>query len=372
MHFGPTAAQEQLRARVRGLLEEISPSAEVRRIMETETGFDLGAWRRMSADLGLQGIHLPEAVGGGGLGWVELGVVLEEAGRVLLAAPLLATTTGAGILLASAGAGREGDGREGEVLADIAAGRSVASLAVAEGSGRWDGPGVETRAVPSAGGGWRLEGRKSYVVDGGVADALIVAARRDGPGDVGLFLVEAGAAGLSRAPLATVDPTRRQAEVTLSATPARPLRGTLATALELSVVGLAAEQVGGAQQCLDAAVAHARTRIQFGRPIGTFQAVKHLCAEMLLDLESARSAAFYAAAAAARAGQDLPTAAAVAKSCCSEAFVRVASDSLHVHGGLGFTWDHDAHLYFKRARSSALLFGDPRHHRELLARHLDL
>ena len=142
--------------------------------------------------------------------------------------------------------------------------------------------------------------------------------------------------------------------------------------MDLSAVSLAAEQVGGAGRALEMAVEHARRRVQFGRPIGSFQAVKHLCAEMLLDLESARSAAFYAALAAARAGPDLPIAAALAKSCCSEAYVRVATDSLHVHGGLGFTWDHDAHLYFKRARSSQLLFGDPRHHREELARRLGL
>jgi alkylation response protein AidB-like acyl-CoA dehydrogenase len=142
--------------------------------------------------------------------------------------------------------------------------------------------------------------------------------------------------------------------------------------MQLAATGLAAEQVGGSQACLDRAVDYARRRIQFGRPIGSFQAVKHLCAEMLLDLESARSASFSAASAAARADEGLPEAAAVAKACCSEAFVRIASDSLHVRGGLGFTWDDDAHLYFRRARSSALLFGDPAFHRELLARHLHI
>jgi alkylation response protein AidB-like acyl-CoA dehydrogenase len=367
MRFGPTAAQEQLRERAQAFLEEVSPPAEVRRLMETGSGFDPAVWRRTAEEQGLQGIHLPAAVGGRGLGWVELAVVLEEAGRVLLGSPLLSTTTAAGVLSASTG-----DGPVDDVLSAIAAGRAVATLAVAEGTGRWDEAGVDTRAVRSAGGEWRLEGRKSYVVDGGVADVLVVAARRDPTGEVGLFLVDADAPGVSRAPLATVDLTRKQAKLGLAATPARPIAGTLAAALELAVVGLAAEQVGGAQRCLDAAVAHARTRVQFGRPIGSFQAVKHLCAEMLLDLESARSASFYAASAAARAGADLPAAAAVAKSCCSEAFVRVATDSLHVHGGLGFTWDNDAHLYFKRARSSALLFGDPGHHRELLARHLRL
>lgn len=367
MHFGPTPAQEDLRAQVRSLFAEISPSAEVRRLMETETGFDRRAWDRMAADFGLQGLHLPRSVGGGGLGWVEVGVVLEEAGAALLVAPYLSTAVAAAVLLAA--------GDEDDLLASIAAGRTVATLAVAEAAGRWDSGGIETRAVRSPGSGWRLEGAKSYVVDGCAADVLVVAARLDDRegGDVGLFLVDADGPRMSRSPLRTVDLTRTQAAVTFAAAPGRPLAGvTLDWAMELAAVALAAEQVGGAQRCLDMAVDHARHRVQFGRPIGSFQAVAHLCAEMLLDLESARSAAFYAAAAAARGDGALPSAAAVAKSCCSEAFVRIATDALHVHGGLGFTWDHDAHLYFKRARSSALLFGDPRHHRELLARHLQL
>ncbi len=387
MRFGPSPAQEALRSRVRAYLEEVSPSAEVRRLMETETGLDRGVWRSMAADAGLQGVHLPTSVGGAGLGWVELGLVLEEAGRVLLCAPLLSSALTAAVLLASTGEGdgpvAEGaGGRVAEVLAGVAGGATVATLAVAEAAGRWDGPGVTTRALRSAGGSWRLEGSKSYVVDGGVADVLVVAARADGEddaddadgadGEVGLFLVDAGAPGLSRAPLATVDLTRRQAAVTLSAVAAHRLRGTLPWAMELAVVALAAEQVGGAQAGLDRAVAHAGRRVQFGRPIGSFQAVKHLCAEMLLDLESARSAAFHAATAADTADGGLPAAAAVAGACCSEAFVRIATDSLHVHGGRGFTWDDDAHLYFRRARSSAQLFGDPAHHRELLARQLGL
>jgi alkylation response protein AidB-like acyl-CoA dehydrogenase len=341
MHFGPTAAQEELRQRARRRFEEVAPSAEVRRLMETETGFDRDVWRQLAAELDLAR-----------LGWVERGVLLEEAGRVLLPAPLLATASTAG-------------------LVDPAPPGAVATLAMAEASGRWDEGAVETRAVGSNGSGWRLEGRKSYVVDGIAADVLVVSARTD-EGEVRLFQVDGSAGGVSCTPLATVDPTRKQAEVTLAAAPARLLDASSAQAVELAVVALAAEQVGGAERCLEMAVAHAGRRVQFGRPIGSFQAVKHLCAEMLLELESARGAAFYAASAAARGDADLPAAAAVAKSSCSDAFVRVATDALHVHGGLGFTWDHDAHLYFKRARSSAQLFGDARHHRELLARHLDL
>ena len=368
MHFGPTDAQERLRARVRAFLAEVSPPAEVRRLMETDLGFDPDVWLRLAAEHDLVGLHLPDEVGGSGLGWVEQSVVLEEMGRVLLCAPYLATVTAAAAVLAAGG--------EDDVLAAVAGGLCTATLAVAEATGRWDGAGVRTRAVPTpGGGGWRLEGEKSYVVDGCSADVLVVAARPDvDSGEVALFVVESGAPGLDRAPLATVDQTRKQARITLAATPARALPGaSVATAMDLCAVALAAEQVGGAQRCLEAAVEHAGRRVQFGRPVGSFQAVKHLCAGMLLEVESARGAAFYAAGAAAReGGAELPAAAAVAKSCCSEAYVRVATDSLHVHGGLGFTWDHDAHLYFKRARSSQLLFGDPRHHRERLAGHLGL
>ena len=340
MHFGPTPAQEELRARVRDLFSQLSPSAEVRRVMETETGFDPEAWKVLAAE------GLPD------LGWLDQSVVLEEAGRVLLCAPYLATVTA------------------NELLPEDASAR-IATMALAEAAGRWDEAGVQTRALPSPGAGWRLEGEKSYVVDGCVAEVLVVAARDDDAG-VGLFLVDGDAPGLDRSPLRTVDQTRKQATVTLAATPARPLPGTLDAAVDLCAVALAAEQVGGAQRCLEAAVEHGRRRLQFGRPIGSFQAVKHLCAAMLLEVESARSAAFYAAAAAAAGDPELPAAAAVAKACCSDAYVRVATDSLHVHGGLGFTWDHDAHLYFKRARSSRLLFGDPNFHRERLARHLGL
>ena len=348
MHFGPTAAQEELRGGVRALLAEVSPPSEVRRLMETETGHDPETWAALAAHGLLER-----------LGWVERSVVLEETGRVLLCAPYLATVTAAPFL-------------PEDVRDEVARGRVIATLAVAEAAGRWDEAGIRTRAVRSPGGGWRLEGEKSYVVDGCVADVLVVAALDDDTGGVGLFLVDGEAPGVDRSPLATVDQTRKQAAVTLAAAPARPVAGTVDAAVDLSAVALAAEQVGGAQRCLDAAVEHARRRVQFGRPIGSFQAVKHLCADMLLEVESARSAAFYAATAAASDDPELPAAAAVAKSSCSEAYVRVATDSLHVHGGLGFTWDHDAHLYFKRARSSRLLFGDPRHHRERLARHLRL
>ena len=336
---------EQLRSRVRAFLAEVSPPAEVRRLMEDARGYDLDVWLRLAADHDLLALD----------GWPERAVVLEEAGRVLFCAPYLATVTAAPFLPA-------------DLQAAVAGGLCIATLAIAEASGRWDDDGVRTQAVKSPDGRWRLEGEKSYVVDGCGADVLVVAART--PDGVALFQVDAGAPGLERATLPTVDLTRRLARVRLAATPARRLDGSPATAVDLCAVALAAEQVGGAERALEMAVEHAGRRVQFGRPIGSFQAVKHLCAEMLLDLESARAAASHAAGAGGTDG--LTEAAAVAKVACSEAYVRIATDALHVHGGLGFTWDHDAHLYFRRARSSLHLFGDPRYHRERLARRLRL
>ncbi|MDQ4069271.1 MAG: acyl-CoA dehydrogenase family protein, partial [Actinomycetota bacterium] len=224
MRFGPTAAQEDLRDEVRALLAQLSPPSEVRRLMETEAGYDREAWSALAARRLL-----------GDLGWVERCVVLEEAGRVLLCAPYLATVTAARFL-------------PEELQHDVAAGRCIATLAIAEPTGRWDEAGVATRAVPSAGGGWRVEGTKSYVVDGCAADVFVVAARLDG--DVRLFVVDATAPGVDRSPLATVDQTRKQAMVRLGGAPARAVPGTLDAAVDLSAVALAAEQVGGAGRCL--------------------------------------------------------------------------------------------------------------------------
>jgi len=347
-HGREYAPVDHLRSRVRAFLAEVSPPTHVRRLMEDERGFDLDVWLRMAADHDL--LSLP--------GWVEQGVVLEETGRVLLCAPYLATVTAAPLL-------------PPELRDAVAGGLCIATVAMAEPSGRPDAAGVRTRALASSGGRWRLEGEKSYVVDGCAADVMVVAARTDDEADVALFLVEGDAPGVDRGPLPTVDRTRRLARIGLAAAPARRLDASPEAAADLCAVALAAEQVGGAGRALEMAVEHARRRVQFGRPIGSFQAVKHLCADMLLELESARGAASHAAALAAASG-DVREAAAVAKVCCSEAYVRVATDSLHVHGALGFTWDHDAHLYLRRARSSYHLFGDPRHHRERLARHLGL
>ena len=215
-----------------------------------------------------------------------------------------------------------------------------------------------------------------FVLDGHVADLVLVVGRT--PKGFSLFGVKGDAEGLTRTPLPTMDQTRKQARLEFAGTPAW-LIGTeggaeagLSKTLDLAAVALAAEQVGGAQRCLDSSVEYAKTRIQFGRPIGSFQAIKHKCADMLLEVESAKSAAYYAGWAAAEDSDELPVVASLAKSYCSEAYFHAAAENIQIHGGIGFTWEHDAHLYFKRAKSSELLFGDPAYHRELLAQRIGI
>jgi alkylation response protein AidB-like acyl-CoA dehydrogenase len=262
-----------------------------------------------------------------------------------------------------------------ELLPGIASGETIATLALTEDNGRWDEEGVTLRAT-NAGDGWTLDGSKSFVIDGAVASLILVAARTNA--GVSLFAVGEDAAGLTRTRLATMDMTRKQAKLDFAGTPAR-LVGTdgggwavLEKVLDLVDTALVNESVGGAQEVLDMAVQYAKDRIQFGRPIGSFQAIKHKCADMLLEVESAKSAAYYAAACAAEGSDELSTVAPMAKAYTGEAYFHSAAENIQIHGGIGFTWEHPAHLYFKRAKSSELLFGDPTYHRELLATRLGI
>jgi alkylation response protein AidB-like acyl-CoA dehydrogenase len=359
--------QEELRRTVRAFLGDTSPESEVRRLMETPAGFDPAVWRRMGAELGLQGLAVPEEYGGAGCGLVEVGLVLEETGRALLCAPflasaVLATTT----LLRSA----DEDARA-RLLPALAAGELVATLALTEDSARWDPTGV-TLAARRAGAGWLLTGHKTFVLDGASADVVLTVART--PDGIGVFVVDGDAPGLTRTALPTLDPTRRQARLEYADVPAVPLRTAadgwtlVSEVLDRAAAALAAEQVGVAGRALETAVAYAKVRHQFGRPIGSFQAVKHLLADVLLDVESARAAAHFALLAADRGDPDLPAVASLAKAFCSDACLTAAAANVQVHGGIGFTWEHSAHLYLKRAKTSQLLLGDPAHHRELLAR----
>jgi alkylation response protein AidB-like acyl-CoA dehydrogenase len=371
MNFAFSEEQEELRKTVRAFLDQKSPETEVRRLMETDDGYDPAVWKQMGEQLGLQGLVVPEEFGGHGFSYVELGVVLEEMGRALLCAPYFSTVVLAGNTLIHSG----DDAAKKDYLPGIASGETIATLAFTEPSGKWDEAGITMEATKK-GDGWALNGTKSFVLDGATANLVLVAART-GKG-VSLFAVDGDASGLTRTSLSTMDQTRKQAKLEFSATPARLIGAegdgwkTLSTVLDLAAVALAAEQVGGAQKVLDMSVEYAKVRIQFGRPIGSFQAIKHKCADMLLEVESAKSAAYYGMWCASEMNDELPSVASLAKAYCSEAYFHAAAENIQIHGGIGFTWEHPAHLYFKRAKSSELLFGDPTYHRELLAQRIGI
>jgi len=371
VNFAFSDEQEQLREFVRSFLDDKSPEAAVREQMDTDQGFDRDVWNQMAEQMGLQALAIPEEYGGQGFGFVELIVVLEEMGRSLLCAPFFSSVVlSANTLLLSGD-----DEARNAHLPGIAAGETIAALALTEENGRWDEAGV-TAEASQAGDGWTIDGTKSFVLDGHTADLLIVAART--AKGVSLFTVDPGSAGVTRTLLSTMDQTRKQAKIEFSATPATLIGsdgegwGVIEKVLDLAAVALAAEQVGGAQKCLDMSVEYAKVRVQFGRPIGSFQAIKHKCADMLLEVESAKSAAYYAGWCAAEMNDELPQVASLAKSYCSEAYFHAAAENIQIHGGIGFTWEHPAHLYFKRAKSSELLFGDPTYHRELLAQRIGI
>jgi alkylation response protein AidB-like acyl-CoA dehydrogenase len=371
MNFAFSEEQEELRNIVRQFLEAKSPESAVREQMETERGYDPDVWSQMAEQLGLQSLIVPEEFGGQGFGYVELIVVLEEMGRALLCAPFFSTVVLATNTLLQAG----DDDAKAAHLPGIASGETIATLAITEPNGKWDESGIEATAT-NDGGTWKINGTKSFVIDGHTADLIIVAAKT-GAG-TSLFTVAGDAAGLTRTALATMDQTRKQAKLDFDGVEATLLGtdgagwDTLSTVLDLAAVGLAAEEVGGAQYVLEMAVQYAKDRVQFGRPIGSFQAIKHKCADMLLEVESAKSAAYYAGWCASELNDELPAVASLAKAYCSDAYFHAAAENIQIHGGIGFTWEHPAHLYFKRAKSSELLFGDPSYHRELLAQRIGI
>ena len=351
MNFAFTEEQEELRKTVRSFLEAKSPESAVREQMETEAGFDQGVWSQMGDQMGLQGLAIPEEFGGSGFSFVELGIVLEEMGRALLCAPYYATVVLAANTLLQSG----DDAAKKEYLPGIASGETIATLAYTEPSGKWDESGI-TATASKSGDNWTINGTKMFVLDGHTAGLLIVAAKT-GTG-TSLFAVDGNAAGLTRTALSTMDQTRKQAKLEFSDTPGRLIGddgdgwNTLSKVLDLAAVGLAAEQVGGAQKVLEMAVEYAKVRVQFGRPIGSFQAIKHKCADMLLEVESAKSAAYYGMWCASEMNDELPSVASLAKAYCSEAYFHAAAENIQIHGGIGFTWEHPAHLYFKRAKLS--------------------
>jgi alkylation response protein AidB-like acyl-CoA dehydrogenase len=361
--------QHALREAVRRFLRQHSSEQDVRRLMETANGYDGAVWKQMAGQLGLQSLTIPEKFGGAGFTYTDLMIVFEEMGAALLCAPFFSTVAlAANVVLFS-----EDTAAQEELLPSIAGGDTIATLAYLEDEGSWSPSDI---AMPASlrDGRWTLRGTKSFVLDGLTASLILVVARSDD--GLGLFAVDAGAAGLTRTPLTTLDRTRKQARLEFADTPARRIgapgsaeRG-LARTLDLAAVLLAAEQVGAAQRCLDLSVEYANTRFQFGRAIGSFQAIKHRCADLRMQIEAARSIAYYAGWAAAEGSSELPVVASMAKAYCSDTFMAAAAEMIQIHGGIGFTWEHPAHLYFRRAKSAELIFGDPAYHREQLAQRL--
>jgi alkylation response protein AidB-like acyl-CoA dehydrogenase len=392
----------ELRMSVRDFLAAKSSEQRVRAAIETERGYDEDLWRQMASQLSLPGLALPEEYGGDGFTFAELQVVLEELGRALTPSPFFASVVlAAGAILAT------GDEAAAQAyLPGIASGTTTATLAVAEAAGLWSFDELTTTARLADGASadagamsWRLTGAKQFVLHGTTADLIIVAARTDqGPA---FFAVQPGnptgatvndsvnstrggmvadstttRTTLTRTALKTLDLTRPMATLEFAETPATLIGApgtagrTLDAVLDRAMTALAAEQAGAARACLEASAAYARERHQFGRPIGSFQAVKHKCADMLVRVELAQAAANEAARAAAGDPDAAPLAqaAAVAHAVCSESLMFVAAENIQVHGGIGFTWEHPAHLYFRRAKASQLMFGGPGFYFEHLLR----
>jgi len=367
--YAPTDDQELIRRTARQFLEERVSLERVRELMMSDEGFDRGLWKEM-ADLGWPGLAIDEERGGTGLGPVEMSVILEEMGRLVTPGPFFASAVVATIAIQQAGTAES----QSRLLPALASGETIATLALFEEPRGWSVRSSGTRAR-STRSGWSLTGTKRAVLDAHLADLLLVAA--DTGDGVGLFGVDPGSEGVGITQETTLDATRRQATLTLdqvelddsSRLDAGDATAALRRALSMATAALAAEQVGGAQRCMEMAVDYAKSRYQFGRPIGSYQAIKHRCANMLMKVEHARSTAYHAAR-VTDDDSELAVAAPLAGSVSSEAYVWVAGENIQVHGGIAFTWEHDAHLYLKRAKASSLLLGSPRHQRDLLGRAL--
>jgi len=360
--FAFTPEQQALRAAVRKFCAESFDEATVRRLMESEPRFDPAVWRRLGSELGVLGMSVPEADGGVGGSLVDQAVAVEEFGATLACGPLFGTVYLAIPALVACQAGPARDG----LLAALVEGERTAAFAVADRAGAFD-----PAALGVTAGGDALTGTVERIVDADAADELLVAAT--GSGGVSLYAVDATGPGVQRTPLFTMDLTRPQATVVLTDAPARLLAGpadaerVITHALQVGAALLAVEQVGAAQHLLDLSVDYAKSRLQFGRQIGSFQAIKHKLADMLVDLEHARSAAYHAVWALSDGSDDPALATSIAQALSSAALQRIAADAIQVHGGIGFTWEHRAHLYFKRAATDAALLGNAEQHRSRVA-----
>ena len=379
MEFAFTEEQVMIRDSAESFLQDVSGSEAVRSAMTTEAGYDAELWERLCSEMYWQALHIPEEYGGLGLGYVELAVLLEEMGRRLLCSPFFSTVClGVNSLLV---AGNEE--QKQAWLPQIAEGSLTATLAYTS-KNRWDADTVQTVAQQE-GDGYVLSGTCKYVPDGHTAGLLILAARSAdtaGEDGISLFAIPAETDGLTRKWTPTMDQTRRQAEMTLDNVfvSADSLLGeqgkawpSLNKVLQLAAVAVAAEQCGGARQALDITIDYTQERVQFGRTIASFQAIKHRAADMMVLVECAKSAAYYAACVAQESffdgevGGELPEASSLAKAYCSDAFFQCAAESIQMHGGVGITWEYDPHLYFKRAKSTETFLGAAAYHREKIA-----
>ena len=379
MNFSFTPEQLELRETARMFLAAACKPEAVRAAMESALGYDEKLWAQIGGELGWTAVVIPEGCGGLGLSWVELVALQEVIGETLAPSPFFASVCLAANAILTAG----DSAQQAALLPGIAEGRTRGALAFSEASGRWDADGIAATCARE-GDAYVLRGEKRYVVDGASADVIVLAARAPGSrgtSGVSLFALPASTPGLAREAVPTLDQTRRLATLRLDGArvPASARLGAegaawpaLETALQRAAVALAAEQLGGAQRALDMAVAYAKERVQFGRPIGSFQAIKHDLADVMVRVEAARSAVYHAGCVAAGGGAALAGAASMAKAAASEAFSFASATALQVFGGVGFTWEYDVHLYFKRARSSATLLGDASWHRELVARAIGL
>ncbi len=371
MNFSFTDDQVLLKNSVRSALDEQCKPAHVRAMMDDPRGYGDALWAEM-AKLGWLGLPFAEEYGGAGLGVVELCLVLEEMGRAAYPGPYFASVVlgGLGLVLGGSDAQRE------KWLPAVAAGRARLSAALVEDTLDWDPASIGATATRTTD-GWTLRGVKRFVPWAHVADAVLVPAR--GPEGLSLFLIAPNAAGVSLRPMVGIDLTNRWSEMTLTDVPVKPdavvgrsgAAGPLLEALlRRAAVCASAEMLGAARRCLDMSVEYAKVREQFGQPIGSFQAIRHRCADMLVAAENAHAAVYYAAWALNAGAEDASVASSICKAYVSDAARHIAGDAIQVHGGIGFTWEYDLHLYFKRAKALEPLYGDAEFHRELIARHV--
>lgn len=382
MEFSFTQEQNMIRDTAQAFLSDVSSSEAIRRAMETSQGFENETWQRICTEMYWQALHVPEEYGGLGLGYIELVAILEQMGKHLLCSPFFSTVClGANALLV-AGTPEQ----KQHYLSQICSGDLTATLAYSS-NGLWNAGAIKS-TVEVQGNQFILNGKYRHVIDGHTADLIIIAARSKGSlgeNGISMFAIPANTAGITRTWLPTMDQTRKQSEIVLNNVTLTDehLMGEIGKSwanlnkvIQLATIATAAEQVGGSQQVLDLTVAYTKERFQFGRAIASFQGVKHQAADMMLRTEIARSAVYYAACVADQAieegplASELSEAASVAKSYCSEGYFKNAGDAIQLHGGVSFTWEYDVHLYFKRAKSSELQFGNATFHREKVAKML--